>query len=701
MSEVNMNNSEVIDALDEVVYICSIQSHELIYINKHGRNLLGIKDDSYIGKKCYKLIQGYNQPCKFCKNHLLSETTYTSWEHTNSLCNRHFIIKEKLVKWDNQLAKMQLAMDFTKQNNVNNIVKRKLEIEESIVECISCLLEQKNIDNAMMTVLDYVLKYYDGDRAYVFEFDWENALANNTYEKCKNSVEPQKNNLQHIPNFILHRWINEFNKNNAVIIPVLEDIKYLYPNEYKDLVCQNIQSLIAVPFKINNEIVGFLGVDNPSDLSKGQDFLCSLSYFIINQLTKHRMHNELKYLSYHDSLTGVYNRTKFNEYSSNFDPNNIKSLGVIFTDINGLKQINDTYGHQYGDAIIVSMTSLIKDIFESHKIFRLSGDEFIIICENVTKDNFIASIKQLKSSILNNGVTDMSIGHVWSRSEINLFKMICDADEFMYLNKQKFYKNNLMNQNPHAPLFLKSLLLSLKNKEFVMFLQPKMDLTTGEICGAEALVRHNHPKQGIIPPSQFIPMLEKEKTIHYIDFFILDESCKLIRKWIELGMNPFKISLNFSRITLMEDDLVKRVVNICDKYNVPKHLIEIEVTETVGEIEREHIASISYDLKKAGFGLSLDDFGTKYSSLDMMALLDLDLLKIDRSLVSNIAKSDKSKILIKNIINICHDMSIECLAEGVEDQEQLDILKEMNCDYIQGYILNKPISLQNFEKIYI
>lgn len=696
-----MNNKEIIDALDEIVYICSVNNHELIYINKRGRDVLGIKDDNYIGKKCYELIQGFSKPCDFCKNDILSNNEYTCWEHTNCLCNKHFIIKEKLIEWDNKLAKMQLAMDFTKQNNVNKTIERKLQIEESIVECISYLLMEENVDKAMMTVLDYVLRYYNADRAYVFEFDWENSISNNTYEKCRDTVNPQINNLQRIPNFVVHRWINEFNKNNAVVIPNLEDIKYLHPHEYRYLVYQNIQSLMVVPFKIDNEIVGFLGVDNPSDLSEGSEFLSSLSYFIINQLTKYRMHNELKYLSYHDSFTGLYNRNKFNEYLSNFNPDTLDSLGVIFSDINGLKQINDTYGHRYGDALILSMTSLMKKSFKPYKIFRLSGDEFIIICENIYKEDFLSCINQLKSSILTRSAASMSIGHVWSKSEINLNKMICVADDFMYLNKQKFYKNNLINQAHHAPLFLKTLLLSLKNKEFVMFLQPKMNLSTGEICGAEALVRHNHPELGIIPPSKFIPIFEKEKTIHYIDLFILEESCKLINKWIISGMEPFKISLNFSRITLMEDDLITRVVDICTRYNVPRELIEIEITETVGEIERECIASISSQLKNAGFSLSLDDFGSKYSSLDMMTLLDLDLLKIDRSLISNIVKNNKSKIIIKNIINICHDMHIKCLAEGVEDQSQLEILKNMDCDYIQGYILNKPITLDNFEKMYI
>ncbi|SHK20450.1 diguanylate cyclase (GGDEF) domain-containing protein [Hathewaya proteolytica DSM 3090] len=581
----------------------------------------------------------------------------------------------------------------------NDIIDALGEI--GIIDCIKSLLVEEDLHKAMTTVLEYVLHYYKADRAYVFEFDWEKNLSHNTYEKCIDKVTPQKDNLQSIPTFIMNRWIEEFNKNNCVIIKNMEDMKIDYPEEYESLSCQDIHSLMAVPFRINQEIVGFLGVDNPDDLSKGSEFLCSLSYFIINEISKRRMNDKLKYLSYHDSLTNLNNRNKYMDYTSKINPEALSSLGVIFADINGLKQINDTYGHSYGDAVIISISQAIKNTFKDHYVFRLSGDEFVVFCENISRQNFLKSIDSFKASLLSKSNNGVSIGYTWCDSEINLRKMVYDADELMYINKQEFYKKNLTNKKTHVPLLLKDLLDSLNHKKFTVFLQPKFDLSTDKVYGAEALVRRINSEMSIVPPDKFIPLLEKEKTIQYLDFFVFEECCRLLNNWISRGKTPMKISLNFSRITLMEESFIHHVMEICKKYKVSPRMIEIEITESVGEIERNYIASIGAELKKLGFILSLDDFGCMYSSLDMITLLDFDVIKIDKSLVLNIEKNKKSEIIIKNIINICHDMNIKCLVEGIENLQQLNFMKELNCDYIQGYVISKPISIDCFETAYM
>lgn len=460
--------------------------------------------------------------------------------------------------------------------------------------------------------------------------------------------------------------------------------------------------MIAVPFQLDGKNMGYIGIDNPQVWNNVATLLNSLAYFVINEITKRRLQLELAFRSYHDALTGLYNRYKYLEFVHDFDRKSVSAMGVVFLDINGLKQINDRYGHKFGDQILINTAQLLRLFFDKERIFRLSSDEFLIFCENLSRDKFVDKIQTMSQHFNYSGENGVSVGYTWEDQELDDLNILVNhANELMFLNKQEYYKNTLQQNKHHNPLLLEQLLNSLRQQEFKVYLQPKADVLTGKIIGAEALVRHHDPIVGIVPPGKFIHVLEKERIIKYVDLFVFQKVCAILQQWKEKGYPLIPISLNFSRITLMESSILDTLVKIHKQYDIPRELIEIEVTESIGNIEKSTVAQIGRSLKGLGFNLSLDDFGSQYTSMAILSIMDLDVLKIDRSLINTICTNGKSRIILKYIIEICRDMNVDIVAEGVETEEQLELLKEYRCQAAQGYLFSKPIPQEEFEIRYM
>lgn len=223
-----------------------------------------------------------------------------------------------------------------------------------------------------------------------------------------------------------------------------------------------------------------------------------------------------------------------------------------------------------------------------------------------------------------------------------------------------------------------------------------------KVYGAEALVRRQDATGKLIMPSRFIPLLEEENIIRHIDLFVLENVCRLLSEWKNKGYELIPVSVNLSRITLMEDGIVETLVAICDRYGVSHALIDIEVTESISKMETSTLISLSKAIKSAGFTLSLDDFGSQYSDFAILTLVDFDMIKIDKQLIDQIVNNEKSRILLKHSINICREMNaVSSLAEGIESEKQHLLLKEFNCNYGQGYYYGRPVDVETFEKTFM
>lgn len=692
---------ELMDEMPELVYVADTETYELLYMNKAGCEMFGV--DELHGQLCYKVLQGFDSPCPFCTNHLLSLDQPYTWEYTNPKAGGHYLLKDKLINWENRTVRLEIAFDITRNENEKVALQNTLDAEKVVMECIRLLYQTTEIEKTFPAVLELLGSFLSADRAYIFEIRGDKMY--NTYEWCAQDVAAQMDNLQGLDTALLDRWEPYFLNHECVIIENLEEIKEVNPEEYSILSEQGISSLVAAPLEKEGEMIGYIGVDNPpvEKIRNISSLLHTLRYFLMSTIRRVEDERLLKKLSYFDMLTGLYNRNRYMRDIGTFASENI-ALGIVYLDINGLKDINDRYGHFYGDRVLVDCAKIITGVFAQANFYRIGGDEFIIICSGITKEKFEENIVELKKRFENAPKCQAAIGYKWTDDSSNIQKLISDADAVMYEDKKKYYRRNLSsNRYRHynddvlgltAPGVLQR---KLKNHSFLVYFQPKISFGSGELAGAEALIRYKMPDGSILPPDQFLPLLEEAKLIGLIDFYVFEFVCEKIAQWLSIGGKIVPVSINFSRYSLTERDFIDTISSICAKYGVDKKWVEIEMTESVEGMEGFDITGLIDRIRAAGFSVSIDDFGVHFANLSLFTAVDFDVLKIDKSLVDNITTNCKAQSVVGLLVNICSQMGIRTTAEGIETEEQFRILQQMGCAEAQGYLFSKPLPHEEYE----
>ncbi|NLZ45587.1 MAG: bifunctional diguanylate cyclase/phosphodiesterase, partial [Clostridiales bacterium] len=448
---------------------------------------------------------------------------------------------------------------------------------------------------------------------------------------------------------------------------------------------------------------GFIGVDNPINFLDDFQLLSSVGYFTVSHIQKRRLIDNLEKLSYIDDLTQLFNRNKYIEDITELEKNIPESLGVVFLDLNGLKIANDKFGHDYGDVILKKVAKLLMRIFKkNHNIYRIGGDEFIIFSPNISKKSFYTLTERLRTSVGEGKDISASIGTTWGNNDYNVCDLIKHADDLMYANKQSFYHSAKFGDYNYSSLISKNLIKDIENGKYVVYLQPKIDLATDTLCGAEALIRGIGKDGKLIPPNSFIPVLESNGLIRHIDFFVFETACKLLNDFDKTSTDLKSISVNFSRVTLLEHGIVNSLVEICKRCHVSPSNIIIEVTESTTHLQVEELISLVYKIKDAGFNVSLDDYGTKYSNMIVLSNVGFDEIKLDRSMIRELTFNSKTKTIIEYTIKMLKELKkCNVVAEGIETPEELDLVKTYGCDLGQGFHFSRPISIEDFTKKYI
>lgn len=415
------------------------------------------------------------------------------------------------------------------------------------------------------------------------------------------------------------------------------------------------------------------------------------------ETNRHKLYEkqELLYqMSYYDALTGVKNRNAYNEFVHTCKENVVCNVGFAFCDLNGLKQINDTLGHTYGDRMIIRFTEIVKEYFEIDNIFRISGDEFLIIVPGIMRSDFQDRMDALIEK-MQEADNLASIGYVWKNDATDITRRTQQAEQLMYVEKQRYYEASRYVNSKHRPRILESLLKEFEEGRFVMFLQPKTSIDGTKIIGAEALARRIDEDGTVIPPYEFVPQLEHEKLIPKLDFYIMEQACKFLQARHVAGDDEFTLSVNVSRVTIVENDFINTVISMLDKYDFLHSNLEFELTESNKTMDSFRLEDYLSKIKDLGIKVSIDDMGTEYSTLGLLTLEGINWVKLDRSLVIRVDNA-KVNTLLKHVINMCHDLDMKVIAEGVETDDIRLKLMEMGCDAYQGYLTSKPIPKDEF-----
>ena len=704
----DINTLSLLNEISELVYVSDPETYELLFVNQTGCQTLHL--ENYKHKKCYEVLQGKTSPCEFCTNDRLCDDNFYTWEFTNPSIGRHFLLKDKIIQWHGKTARMEIAFDITERELQKQELKNMLDVHTLITNCVRMLYAVDDLDQTINAVLTQIGEFLVSDRAYVFEIKDE--LMNNTHEWTAPGISPQLEKLQQLDLSLISDWLPFFEKNDCIIIDDVEQLQKTNPAAYATLHAQEITSLIAAPIFLDNKLAGYIGIDNyDSEKIKNSSYLLLSMSIFLSYAIRHRNHVDMLHrLSYHDLLTNALNRNAFMDVLSQFRPGQYASAGIIYIDINGMKEINDFYGHHQGDKILITTVAKVFNLFKPDELFRIGGDEFVIITYDLTETDFYEKFNLLRNIFCEKTNLPFSIatGSCWVKSPSDLNSLLQQADSAMYTDKKKFYygkeKTSRYRHNLDDILNLanySALQEALTAGQFCIYFQPKISLDTEEFIGSEALIRYINQAGEIIAPNNFIPILEEARLIKMLDLYVFEEVCKQINIWKERKLRVKPVSINLSRSTLSYHFLADQLLALITKHNIDISLLELEVTETA-EVDNQLVFSQALEkLKEYGFSISIDDFGVRNASLSLFTTINFDILKLDRSLVKTLAQNQKARILIRSLAVICSDLGIKLIAEGVETLEQLDILKELRCNEVQGYLFSKPLPLNDFENKYL
>ncbi|MBQ4529905.1 MAG: sensor domain-containing phosphodiesterase [Lachnospiraceae bacterium] len=689
----------LVEESKDTAYIINAENGTIVYMNTAGKIVFGVGDD-VVGEKA-DVVGNTTWDANLSK---LTGNKYYTYEYYNEKVNCMFVVKEKLVKWDGELCILRMLIDISTVEHMENTIAGKIYIENTLLNFIGTLArseQSENNDEVMNYILELIGKFYSADRAYIIQLLEKDCQRHYLYQWTKEGIENSVEEIKVIDIKNPQTKENVYKKRMPILIRDIEDIKEVSPEEYNHQKRRKVRSIYAVPYMEDDKVKGFVGVDNPELTIENFALLKMMTLFVEERFFRHQHRVQQEYNLYHDKLTGQKNRNSLRIYSKDDIDKLEGKMGVAVANINGLRDVNRDFGQEYGDNMVVQFAEFLEKKFQGREIFRLDGDEFVVVCQDISYEEIqkqVLEAEKESESVLLRGA---SFGYAWTEeNEKNLPGLIHSATQLMILSKRRYYEKHKKFSKYSNGKLLESLLEELKSGNFMIYIQPKIDVTKEELVGMEALIRYQKPDEGLVPPGKFVPLLEKEGLICYIDFFVLEQACSILAKWKKQGNKLVPISVNFSRKTMREKNVAEKIASIVKKYDVPSEYILIEITETEGDLDREAFVDIGSKIIKSGFGISLDDFCSQYSCVSLLTALPFKEIKFDKSMIDRIAVDENMKLLCESMMDTCNKFGYNIVAEGVETVEQLSVLRGMNCNAIQGYYYCKPLSIKDFEEKY-
>lgn len=450
--------------------------------------------------------------------------------------------------------------------------------------------------------------------------------------------------------------------------------------------------------------------------SKGEAVATFGAFTDITELKEHqkRIHD----LAYYDSVTGLPNRVMLSqvitEKIEKSYENNSK-FSMIFIDVDNFKFINDSYGHIVGDQLLLEVGKRLREINNDNIMsFRLGGDEFIVLIENIVDKNDVEYLLKYLHKVVSNPffvnghmfyITCSGGVVVYPENGSTYQELLKNADTAMYKSKElgkginSFYHEKMGETAIEKAKISGDLYRAIENNEFELYYQPIIDIERRKITGCEALIRWMHPENGIISPVKFINIAEENGTIIKIGKWVFENACEYAKAMHNSGHTDFNVSVNISLYQLLEKDFTNYVFDTIKRIGIAPESIIIEITESVLIQSMELAINKIKVLKDKNIRIALDDFGCGYSSLTYLKMLPINIVKIDRSFISDIECEEDIKNMTNIIILLARQLGLRVIAEGVENKHQLNYLKKHGCDMFQGYIISKPLPSQEFTKL--
>lgn len=577
---------------------------------------------------------------------------------------------------------------------------------------------ESNLDEKINEMLELSGEHFQVDRTFFISLSEEQK----NYEWCNDGIEPAINIIPEITDDAFPWWITQILNTDLINIA---DVEMLPPEaraEKEILKYHKIKSLISIPVRNKGKIVGFLFFASVKEAKtfgeNHQELLKILANLLSDALVKVEAEKEISYMAYYDALTGLPNHTLFKnrlEQTIHLARETESLIGVVFIDLDSFKSVNDTIGHLGGDEMLKQVAGRLSGHLGKHDtLSRFGGDEFLITLtemdrvEHITKiaDKIIKSLAQPVIVKAQEFFITASVGiAVYPEDGDDTEELIKNADLAMYASKDKGKNQYTLCSSAMKEEVLKktqltnSLYRAQERNELVLYYQPQVSVLTKEIVGLEALIRWNNPDLGMISPGTFIPLAEKTGLIIPIGQWVLESACRQNKEWQVLGLPPIRMAVNLSVVQFKDRNLISIIDKTLSKTGLESKYLELEITESVAGEGVNYIIPVLHQLKKLGVTISIDDFGTEYSSLSRLKTLPVDRIKIDMEFVRGISEDNKDEAIAKTIIQLAKNLKLNVIAEGVETESQFEFFNKYKCDEIQGYFFYKPMPASEIEAI--
>lgn len=410
-----------------------------------------------------------------------------------------------------------------------------------------------------------------------------------------------------------------------------------------------------------------------------------------------------------DFLTNLPNRRSLYQHYSEIEGEAV--LHAMFLDVDNFKRVNDVYGHSMGDKLLICVSNYLQEKIEGF-ISRIGGDEFVILidgsrsAEDIVKDaetllehfhemdfrRDILSLVSLSIGIILNQNTSQSLDDILGKCDTAMYQV-----KYSGKNRYKVYEaqDTIFETSRRIEAEMEE---AIANGEFVVYLQPKVNMISSELRGAEALSRWLHPVDGLRPPLYYIPIFEKNGFISQLDLYVFEEVCRIKASWTGLKYEHIPISINMSRLHLYDKNFPNVLEEIAGRYNIPTKELEIEITESTFVKDSFEMIERIVDLRKKGFLVSIDDFGSGFSALALLKDMPVDTIKIDKGFLQNSTNDLRGKMVVRNVIAMCKDLKMDVVTEGIETKEQVDFISSCGCQIAQGFYYSRPVPVDEFIK---
>ncbi|WP_232381014.1 putative bifunctional diguanylate cyclase/phosphodiesterase [Paenibacillus tianjinensis] len=611
---------------------------------------------------------------------------------------------------------------------VNRVYLQRLEENEAqirfqkMVSHISgdfVKVTESNLDEKIYELLELSGRHFQVDRTFFVRLTEHQKV----FEWCDEGVESAMDMIPKLTRDTFPWWMNEML--NSDLVNVI-DVEMLPPEaeaEIETFKSHQMKSLISITVRNKGRIMGilfFASVKAVKSLGENhQKLLRILANLLTDALVKVEAEKEIRYMAYYDALTGFPNHAMFKnqlEQAIHSARGTGNLIGVLFIDLDAFKSVNDTIGHLGGDEMLQQVAVRLSRCLREHDmVSRFGGDEFLIKLTGIDR---VEDIKRIAGTMMRSITQPVMVKDqeffITASAGIAVYptdgetteELIKNADLAMYASKEKG-KNQYTLCSPamkeevlQKTQLTNSLYRALERNEFVLHYQPQVSVSTQEIVGLEALIRWNNPELGMISPATFIPLAEQTGLIIPIGQWVLETACRQIKEWQVMGLPPIRMAVNLSLVQFQERNLLSLVGGILNETGLEAKYLELEITESAAADGEDDIVHVLHELKELGVSLSIDDFGSGYSSLSRLKTLPVDRIKIDMQFVRGISTGNKDEAIAKTIIQLAKNLELQVIAEGVETASQVEFFNTYKCDEIQGYYFYKPMPASEVEGIF-